>query len=143
MAMYPKQILRFLDHFFLLMYIPYLIYKAFGDFMKVYAQALDLKNNKELINEYENHHKNVWPEVLEGLKSVGIIRMRIWRINNRLFMLIETSDKFDIEKFQKYTETNDKAKEWDALMKNYQEKIPNSNGEWWSEMTMAYDSEWN
>ena len=46
------------------------------------------------------------------------------------------------EKFQKYTETNDKAKEWDALMKNYQEKIPNSNGEWWSEMTMAYDSEW-
>ena len=28
------------------------------------------------------------------------------------------------------------------LMKNYQEKIPNSNGEWWSEMTMAYDSEW-
>ena len=111
--------------------------------MKVYAQALDLKNNKELINEYENHHRNVWPEVLEGLKSVGIIRMRIWRINNRLFMLIETSDNFDIEKFQKYTETNGKAKEWDALMKNYQEKIPNSNGEWWSEMTMAYDSDWN
>ena len=110
--------------------------------MKVYAQALDLKNNKELINEYENHHRNVWPEVLEGLKSVGIIRMRIWRINNRLFMLIETSDTFNIEKFQKYTETNDKAKEWDALMKNYQKKIPNSNGEWWSEMTMAYDSEW-
>ena len=69
--------------------------------MKVYAQALDLKNNEELINEYENHHRNVWPEVLEGLKSVGIIRMRIWRINNRLFMLIETSDDFDIEKFQK------------------------------------------
>ena len=110
--------------------------------MKVYAQALDLKNNKELINEYENHHRNVWPEVLEGLKSVGIIRMRIWRINNRLFMLIETLDTFNIENFQKYTETNDKAKEWDALMKNYQEKIPNSNGEWWSEMTMAYDSEW-
>jgi len=82
------------------MYIPYLIYKEFGDFMKVYAQALDLKNNKELINEYENHHRNVWPEVLEGLKSVGIIRMRIWRINNRLFMLIETSDTFNIEKFQ-------------------------------------------
>ena len=25
--------------------------------MKVYAQALDLKNNKELINEYENHDR--------------------------------------------------------------------------------------
>ena len=48
-----------------------------------------------------------------------------------------------IEKFQKYTEANAKAKEWNALMKNYQEKIPNSSGEWWSEMTIAYDSEWN
>tara|TARA_B100000900_G_C20213846_1_gene566965 strand:- start:131 stop:463 length:333 start_codon:yes stop_codon:yes gene_type:complete len=110
--------------------------------MEVYAQALDLKNNAKLIKEYENYHKNVWPEVLEGLRKVGIIRMRIWRINNRLFMLIETDDNFDVEKFQNYTETNPKAKEWDELMKSYQEKIPNSKGEWWSEMTLAFDSNW-
>ena len=45
--------------------------------MKVYAQALDLINDKKLINEYEDYHKNVWPEVLNGIKSTGIIRMRI------------------------------------------------------------------
>ena len=78
--------------------------------MKVYAQALDLINDKKLIKEYEDYHKNVWPEVLNGIKSTGIIRMRIWRINNRLFMLIETSDEFDVTKFQNYTETNPKAK---------------------------------
>ena len=71
--------------------------------MKVYAQALDLINDKKLINEYEDYHKNVWPEVLNGIKSTGIIRMRIWRINKRLFMLIETSDEFDVTKFQNYT----------------------------------------
>ena len=110
--------------------------------MEVYAQALDLINNEKLIKEYEDYHKNVWPEVLEGLRSVGIIRMRIWRINNRLFMLIETDDNFDVKKFQKYTDTNPKAKEWDELMKSYQERIPNSKGEWWSEMTLAFDSNW-
>ena len=67
--------------------------------MKVYAQALDLINEKNLIKEYEDYHKNVWPEVLNGIKSTGITRMRIWRINNRLFMLIETSDEFDVTKY--------------------------------------------
>ena len=111
--------------------------------MKVYAQALDLINDKKLIKEYEDYHKNVWPEVLNGIKSTGIIRMRIWRINNRLFMLIETSDEFDVTKLQNYTETNPKAKESDELMKKYQKKVPNSNGHWWSEMKLAFDSDWN
>ena len=30
--------------------------------MKVYAQALDLINEKNLIKEYEDYHKNVWPK---------------------------------------------------------------------------------
>ena len=111
--------------------------------MKVYAQALDLIDDEKLIREYEDYHKNVWPDVLNGIKSTGIKRMRIWRINNRLFMLIETSDEFDISKFQKYTETNPKAKEWDQLMKKYQKKVPNSNGDWWSEMKLAFDSDWD
>ena len=111
--------------------------------MKTYAQALDLKEDKDLIAKYENYHKNVWPETIEGLRNIGVLRMRIWRVNNRLFMLIETSDEFDVSKFQNYTETNPKAKEWDELMKKYQKKVPNSNGPWWSEMKLAFDSDWN
>ena len=32
--------------------------------MKVYAQALDLIDDEKLIREYEDYHKNVWPDVL-------------------------------------------------------------------------------
>jgi L-rhamnose mutarotase len=110
--------------------------------MKIYAQALDLKDNKDLIMKYENYHKNVWPETLEGLKYVGVLRMRIWRVNNRLFMLMETSDDFYIEKFQDYTSNNPKAKEWNDLMINFQQQIPSPTGEWWSPMSLAFDSEW-
>ena len=37
--------------------------------MKTYAQALDLKEDKDLISKYENYHKNVWPETIEGLRN--------------------------------------------------------------------------
>ena len=77
--------------------------------MKTYAQALDLKEDKDLIAKYENYHKNVWPETIEGLRNIGVLRMRIWRVNNRLFMLMETSDDFNIEKFQDYADQNPRA----------------------------------
>ena len=93
--------------------------------MKTYAQALDLKEDKDLIAKYENYHKNVWPETIEGLRNIGVLRMRIWRVNNRLFMLMETSDEFNIEKFQEYADQNPRANEWNELMMSFdfKEKI--------------------
>jgi len=111
--------------------------------MKVYAQALDLKNDEKSIAEYEEYHRNVWPEVLEALETMGVIRMRIFRVNERLFMFMETEDNFDPSRFSKYTEQNSKAKEWDNLMKGYQKQIPDPKGDWWSAMTLAFDSEWS
>ena len=32
--------------------------------MRHYCLALDLKDDKILIAEYENYHRNVWPEIL-------------------------------------------------------------------------------
>lgn len=108
--------------------------------MKFYAQALDLINDPSLIKEYEEHHKNVWPETLQALKNIGVIRMRIFRINNRLFMFMETSDTFTLSSFSDYSKENLKAKEWDNLMNKYQQQIPNPKGSWWSEMSLAFDS---
>lgn len=108
--------------------------------MKFYAQALDLINDPELISEYEEYHKNVWPETLDALKNIGVIRMRIFRVNNRLFMFMETVDSFTLSRFTDYTKENPKAKEWDILMNKYQKQIPNPKGPWWSEMSLAFDS---
>ena len=110
--------------------------------MKTYAQALDLKEDKDLIAKYENYHKNVWPETIEGLRNIGVLRMRIWRVNNRLFMLMETSDVFNIEKFQEYADQYPRANEWNELMMNFQQQNPSPTGEWWSPMSLAFDSEW-
>ena len=49
--------------------------------MKIYAQAIDLINDPDVIKKYDECHKNVWAEDLEAMKTHGIIRMKIWRIN--------------------------------------------------------------
>ena len=51
---------------------------------KSVAQVLDLKNDPQLIKEYEEWHKKVWPEVIAGIKESGIERMEIFRSGNQI-----------------------------------------------------------
>ena len=73
--------------------------------MKVYAQTLELKPDPQRIAEYVRRHQRVWPEVLQGLRAIGIQQMRIYLHANRLFMTIETTDEFDPERdYQRYAD---------------------------------------
>ncbi|MFL2665544.1 MAG: L-rhamnose mutarotase [Dehalococcoidia bacterium] len=111
---------------------------------KSVAQVLDLKNDPQLIKEYEEWHKKVWPEVIAGIKESGIERMEIFRSGNHLFMYCLVADDFDpINDFPQQSKVNDKAIEWNKLMKKYQQKVPIAKeNEWWSLMTLAFDSNW-
>ena len=55
---------------------------------KSIAQVLDLKDDPEIIAKYEEYHRNVWPEVIDALKGIGIERMEIFRSGNHLFMYL-------------------------------------------------------
>lgn len=112
--------------------------------MKTYAMALDLIERPEVIDEYKEFHKNVWPEVKQGLLDIGIKEMKIFLSGNRLFMFLETVDGFDLARdFQTYTESSLRATEWDNLMRSYQQKLPAaSSEEWWSPMEEVFDLSW-
>src|SRR5690242_14162859 len=100
--------------------------------MKRYCLALDLKDDPALIAEYEAWHKNVWPEIIESIKSSGISSLDIYRVNNRLFMIIEATDDFNFDKKNKMDASNRKVQEWETLMWKYQQAIPGSKpGEKW------------
>jgi L-rhamnose mutarotase len=66
--------------------------------MKRYCLALDLKNDPVLIKEYEQYHKNVWPEIIKSIKDSEIEALDIYRTGNRMFMIIEANDNFSFEK---------------------------------------------
>ncbi len=66
--------------------------------LKTYCLALDLVPDPNLIDEYKKHHQNVWPEIIESIKSSGIEQMEIYQLENRLFMVIRALESFDFSK---------------------------------------------
>jgi L-rhamnose mutarotase len=105
-----------------------------------YCLALDLRNDPQLIAEYEAYHKKVWPEVEASIKNSGILNMQIYRIGNRLFMIMETSDSFSFEAKATADNANPKVQEWETLMWNYQQALPGSKpGEKWKLMNKIFE----
>ncbi len=92
--------------------------------MKNFVLALDLKNDPTLIREYENHHQQVWPEILKSLTDAGILECVIYRISNRLIMHLITTDTFSFEKKRQLDNENLVVQKWEELMWKYQQAIP-------------------
>ena len=71
--------------------------QSYSQPVKRYCQTLNLKENPELIAEYRKRHlkENAWPEILEGIREVGILEMEIYILGSRLFMIVETPLDFD------------------------------------------------
>ena|SRR5688572_9088635 len=100
--------------------------------MKRYCLALDLKEDEELIRQYEKYHEKVWPEILASIGDAGIEEMEIYRIGTRLFMIIETNESFSFEKKKQADLSNSRVVEWEQLMSNYQQALPQAKpGEKW------------
>jgi len=59
-----------------------------------YCLALDLKKDATLIAEYEQWHREVWPEIMNSIVEAGITNMEIYRLEDRLFMIMETGPEF-------------------------------------------------
>ncbi|AFD06708.1 L-rhamnose mutarotase [Solitalea canadensis] len=94
--------------------------------IKRHCFALDLKPDAELIAEYEKYHTEVWPEVLENLSAAGIEQLEIYRVENRLFMIMEVNDSFSFDKKKKLDDNNDKVQQWETLMWTYQQALPSA-----------------
>ena len=108
--------------------------------MKRYCLAVDLKNDPKLIAEYEQYHECIWPEIEASIKGAGIVGMEIYRIENRLFMIMETNDTFSFQSKAVADIANDKVQEWENLMWNYQQALPTAKkGEKWLLMKKIFD----
>lgn len=108
--------------------------------MKRYCLACDLKNDSKLIEEYEQYHERVWPEIEASIKDSGIVSMEIYRIENRLFMIMETTASFSFEAKAAADASNEKVQEWETLMWNYQQALPTAKeGEKWMMMKKIFD----
>ncbi|HSC55016.1 MAG TPA: L-rhamnose mutarotase [Phnomibacter sp.] len=108
--------------------------------MKRFCFAVDLKSDPKLIEEYELYHESVWPEIIASIAGSGILDMEIYRIDNRLFMIMDTTNHFSFEAKAAADAGNEKVQEWETLMWNYQQALPTAKpGEKWVLMKKIFD----
>ena len=97
-----------------------------------YCLALDLKDDPQLIAAYDEYHRSVWPEIIDSIKSSGITALEIYRVANRLFMIMETNAHFSFEQKAESDAKNDIVQQWEETMWEYQKALPFAKpGEKW------------
>jgi L-rhamnose mutarotase len=108
--------------------------------MEKYCLALDLQEDEKLIAEYEAYHQAVWPEILQSIQESGITSMEIYRVGNRLFMIVTADDDFSWETKAQMDAQNPKVQEWEQLMWKYQKSLPTAKeGEKWLLMEKIFE----
>jgi L-rhamnose mutarotase len=104
-----------------------------------YCLALDLQPNSALIAEYEAYHRAVWPEILNSIRDAGIENLEIYRVETRLFMILEASEDFSFDRKAQMDAENPKVQEWEDLMWRYQKALPGAKpGEKWRLMERIF-----
>ncbi|MCR5181219.1 MAG: L-rhamnose mutarotase [Bacteroidaceae bacterium] len=90
--------------------------------VKRYCQMLDLKDDPALIQQYRHYHspEGCWPEILEGIRQVGILEMEIYIRDNHLFMIVETPLDFDWDTAMSRLSTLPRQAEWEAFVALFQ-----------------------
>jgi L-rhamnose mutarotase len=102
--------------------------------------ALDLRDDPALIAEYCRLHEQIWREIAASIRGAGIVGMEIWRIGNRLTMVMDTDDTFDAAAKAIADAANPKVAEWEALMWRFQQPVPwAAAGEKWVPMDKIFD----
>jgi L-rhamnose mutarotase len=107
--------------------------------MTRYCFALDLKDDPNLMAAYEEYHRSVWPEIIQSIKEADIKSLEIYRVSNRLFMIMETGPDFSFEKKAEADAHNPMVVQWEKLMWEYQQALPNVKpGEKWMLMDKIF-----
>jgi L-rhamnose mutarotase len=102
--------------------------------------ALDLHDDPALIERYEAHHREVWPEVLAHLRAHGVRELEIFRLGTRLVMLMDTDDAvFDAQRMAGAEHGDPRIREWEELMWKFQRPTPwTAAGTKWTPMTSIF-----
>jgi L-rhamnose mutarotase len=100
--------------------------------MTRYCFALDLKEDAKSIATYEQYHQSVWPEIIASIKEADIKNLDIYRVANRLFMIMEVGADFSFEKKAAIDAKNEMVIQWEKLMWEYQQALPSAQpGQKW------------
>ncbi|MEA5141098.1 L-rhamnose mutarotase [Arcicella rigui] len=108
--------------------------------MKRYCLTLNLKDDEDLIAQYQQLYEKMRIEIEAAIIDSGILNMEIYRIDTRLFMVIDTVDDFSFEAKNNLDIKYPKKQEWESLICKYQKILPiEKNYKKWVLMNTIYE----
>ena len=109
---------------------------------KRFCKTLTLKDDYTLIEDYKRVHSpsEVWSEISQGMREVGILNMEIYILGTRLFMIMDTVSDFDHGKAMKELATKPRQSEWEAYVSKFQNSSADATADdKWQVMECIYD----
>ncbi len=107
-----------------------------------FCLTLDLRDDEELIREYEQHHQpgNTWPEVIASIHDSGILDMQIYRSGTQLIMVMTVDESFSFEEKALRDDRNLKVMEWERLMTKFQRAAEDASADKkWQTVSNIFD----
>lgn len=92
--------------------------------VKRYCQTLEIEGDPESIAEYCKRHNEIWPEIVQGIRQVGILEMEIYICGSRVFMIVETPLDFDWDTAMARLATLPRQQEWEDYVSLFQKAKP-------------------
>lgn len=103
---------------------------------------LALQPDDVLIEQYRRVHAPgaVWPEINQGLREIGVLRMEIYLAGHQLFMLMDTVADFDHDQAMAALAAKPRQAEWEAFVAQFQQTTATSSADQkWQLMERIYE----
>jgi len=103
--------------------------------------TLDLKGDPEGIQAYRRLHApdQIWPEIPQGIRAVGILDLEVHLEGTRLVMILEVPEAFDFPARMADLAGLPRQAEWEAFMARFQAASPGaSSAEKWRPMERIF-----
>ena len=115
--------------------------KEYHQPVKRYCQTLNLKDDLKLIALYKKAHSEecAWPEILAGIREVGILEMEIYIFGTKLFMIVETPLNFNWDEAMAKLAKLPRQDEWEDYVSSFQDtKKGSTSSEKWNLMERIF-----
>ena len=99
--------------------------------IKRYVQTMALRDNPELIALYRKAHseQEAWPEILNGIREVGILEMELYILGTRLVMIVDMPAELDWDEVMKRLATMPKQAGWEDYVAQFQQCVKGSTSD--------------
>ena len=120
------------------------IQKDFGKRTKRYCQTMELRDDAELIRRYCEAHDepHFRPEVLAGMREVGIMEMEVYIVGTRLVMIVDAPEDFNWDEAMARLATLPGQEDWEAYVAQFQQCDANATSDQKWQMMKRIFHEW-